>query len=104
MSSPNGEEPYILYDLMRVADFRFLLKPLHVGKCRRVHFNNMVEVFDVISRAEIIEHNLKPILWWNTIDYESAIYLDDYFNRRSDKFYSNVESVQETFYFIIFEF
>ena len=28
-----------------------------------------------------------------TIDYESAIYLDDYFNRRSDKFYSNVESV-----------
>ena len=39
-----------------------------------------------------------------TIDYESAIYLDDYFNRRSDKFYSNVESVQENFYFIIFEF
>ena len=39
-----------------------------------------------------------------TIDYESAIYLDDYFNRRSEKSYSNVESVQENFYFIIFEF
>jgi glycerol-3-phosphate dehydrogenase len=39
-----------------------------------------------------------------TIDYESAIYLDDYFNRRLEKFYSYVESVQENFYFIIFEF
>jgi hypothetical protein len=29
-----------------------------------------------------------------TIDYESAIYLDDYFNRRSEKSYSIVESVQ----------
>ena len=71
MSSPNGETPFILYDLMRVADFRFLLKPLRVGKYRRVHFNNVVEVFNVISRAEIIEHNLKPMLWWNTTDYES---------------------------------
>jgi hypothetical protein len=39
-----------------------------------------------------------------TTDYESAIYLDDYFNRRSEKSYSIVESVQENFYFIIFEF
>jgi len=39
-----------------------------------------------------------------TIDYESAIYLYDYFNRRSEKSYSIVESVQENFYFIIFEF
>ena len=39
-----------------------------------------------------------------TIDYESAIFLYDYFNRRSEKSYSNEESVQENFYFIIFEF
>ncbi len=38
------------------------------------------------------------------IDYESAFFLYDYFNRRSEKSYSNVESVQENFYFIIFEF
>ena len=52
MSSPNGEKPLILYDLMRVADFRFLEKPLRLGRRRRVHFNNIVEVFEVISRDE----------------------------------------------------
>jgi len=71
MSSPNGEKPFILYDLMRVADFSFLTKPLRLRKRRRVYFNNIVEYFDVISRDEIVEHNLKPVLWWNLNDYES---------------------------------
>ena len=72
MSSPNGEKPFILYDLMRVADFRFLEKPLRLGRRRRVHFNNIVEVFDVISRDEIEEHNLKHLLWWNIEDFQSV--------------------------------
>ena len=71
MSSPNGEKPFILYDLMRVADFSFLAKPLRLGKIRRVSFNNIPEVFNIISRDEILENKLKPILWWNLNDYKS---------------------------------
>ena len=71
MSSPNGELPYILYDLMGVADFRYLMKPLRFGKRKRVYFDEVVRVYDVISRDELMEHNLKPELWWNVKDYMS---------------------------------
>jgi len=71
MSSPNGELPYILYDLMGVADFRYLMKPLRFGKRKRVYFDEVVQVYDVISRDELMEHNLKPDLWWNVKDYMS---------------------------------
>jgi len=39
-----------------------------------------------------------------TIDHESTIYPDDYFNRRSGKIYFDVESVENNFDFIIDEF
>jgi hypothetical protein len=71
MSSPNGELPYILYDLMGVADFRYLMKPLRLGKRKRVYFDEVVQVYDIISRGEIMEHNLKSELWWNGTDYMS---------------------------------
>ena len=71
MSSPNGESPLIMYDLMRVADFGFITKPLCVGKRRQVRFNDTIEVFDYISRRELIEHNLVCNIWWNRADYVS---------------------------------
>lgn len=76
MSSPDGEKHFILYDLMK-TDFSFLLKPLIIEKKRKVKFNNTMEVYDIISRYEIIENNLKHILWWDTADYESFM-LDAY--------------------------
>jgi len=71
MSSPNGENPVILYDLMKIADLHFLMKPLRIGKCKRVNFNDIVDVFYIVSRSEIIESNLKPVLWWDTSEFES---------------------------------
>jgi hypothetical protein len=71
MSSPNGESPLFLYDLMRVADFGFISKPLYVGKRRQVYFNDTIEVFYTISRVDIMEHNIKSDIWWNNVDYTS---------------------------------
>jgi len=71
MSSPNGEKPLILYDLMRVTDYRFISKPLHMKKRRQVYFNEIVEVFYTISRVEIIECNIVRNIWWNNTDYAS---------------------------------
>jgi hypothetical protein len=69
MTSPNGTKPTILSDLMLVADFRFLLKPLKMGKYKRVKFDENVYVRETITREELNEHKLKDKIWWCADDY-----------------------------------
>ena len=85
MISPYGNKPVFLTDLMDVADLDFLLKPLKMGKRKRVTFDDNVYTTNTISREEINEHNLKDDMWWNAKDYE--------------KF--NEESTQDVFYFML---
>jgi len=69
MSSSNEENVITLFNLMKVADLTFLTKPIRFGKQYNVCFDETVVVFEIISRDEIIEDNLKHILWWNVTDY-----------------------------------
>ena len=70
MSSPDGNKPTILYDLLLVADFNFLLRPLKMGQRKRVTFNKTVYAKEIISREEIYEDNLKNDMWWCLDDYK----------------------------------
>jgi len=70
MSSPNGERPIILYDLIKVADFGFLSYPLKMGRYKKVSFNDIIEYNDIISRSEIEELKLKENIWWEYNDYQ----------------------------------
>lgn len=70
MSSPNGNKPTILYDLLLVADFNFLMKPLKMSKRKCVRFNKTVYIKEIISRKEIYEDNLKDVIWWCAEDYK----------------------------------
>jgi len=85
MNSPYGNKPAILMDLMEVADLEFLLKPLKIGKHKRVYFDENVYITDTISREEIDEDNLKEVIWWSLKDYE--------------KFYE--ESIQDIYTFML---
>lgn len=69
------------------------------GRNAGVILQNALFFSDLSTEKAIIKSEIEF-----TIDYESAIYPDDYFNRRSGKIYFNVESVQENFDFIISEF
>ena len=42
MNSPYGNKPAILTDLIEVADLEFLLKPLKMGKYKRISFDDNV--------------------------------------------------------------
>jgi hypothetical protein len=70
MTLKKSYDPHIIYDLIKIADFHFLLEPRNRTKHLKVSFNNTVEVCEIISRDYISEHELKDTLWWNTTDYE----------------------------------
>ena len=69
------------------------------GKNADSIIQNALTMSDLSKEKAIIKSEIEF-----AIDYESAIYPDDYFNRRSGRIYFNVESVQDNFDFIISEF
>lgn len=69
------------------------------GKNAEVILNNALAIPKLNTEKAIIKSEIDFL-----IDYESVIYPDDYFNRRSGRIYFNVESVKDNFDFIIAEF
>lgn len=69
------------------------------GKNAGVILQNALSKKNITIQKAIIQAEIEF-----TIDYESAIYPDDFFNRRSGRIYFDIESVKNNFNFIISEF